>query len=59
MYIWCEYDECSLSCSGAITLTSCYDLEGQDHELEDQGQGLTDTFKVMTLKIEVTVTDNK
>ena len=39
MHMWCEYGECSLKHFRLITLTRCYDLEGQGHDLEDESQG--------------------
>ena len=39
MHILCEYGESSLNGLGVIALTRCYDLEGQGHDLEDEGQG--------------------
>ena len=39
MHTWCEYGECSLNRSGVVRLTRCYDLEGEGHDLEDEGQG--------------------
>ena len=39
IHILCEYGECSLNCIGVIMLTRRYDLEGQGHALEDEGQG--------------------
>ena len=36
MHIWCEYGEYRLNHSGDITLTSCFDLDGQGHDLEGQ-----------------------
>ncbi len=38
MHIWCEYGECSLNGAGVIALTSSYSLEGQGHDLEDEGR---------------------
>ena len=39
MHILFEYGECSLNCAGVIALTRSYDLEGQGHDLKDEGQG--------------------
>ena len=39
MHIWHEYGECSLNHSEAITITRCYDFEGQGYDPEDEGQG--------------------
>ena len=38
MHIWCEYGKCSLNGSGVIVLLTCDDLEGQGHDLGDEGQ---------------------
>ena len=38
MHILCGYCECSLNRFGVITLTRCYDLKGQSHDLEDESQ---------------------
>ena len=38
-HIRCEYGEFSLNHSGVIMLTRCCDLEGQCHDLENEGQG--------------------
>ena len=39
MHIWCEYGQCNLNRSEVIALTRCYNLEGQGHDREDEGQG--------------------
>ena len=39
VHIWYEYGEFSLNRSQVIVLKRCNDLEGQGHDLEDEGQG--------------------
>ena len=39
LHTLCEYGECSSNRSGVIALTSCYDLKGHGHDLEDDGHG--------------------
>ncbi len=39
IHICCKFGECGLNRSGVIVLTRSYNLEGQGHDLQDEGQG--------------------